>query len=312
MTFSSRHVVRFDPVHFLKEAINDFLESGTSPSKIASAVIKVATGVELLLKDMLERICPALILEKIDDGALQVAKVFNLGKQMRNPKDLDSVDLKTANFNVLLTRASKFIDLTSSRTHLDDLHKMRNSLVHHKGEVDMWEANLLLSKYIFPFLELMGKNDPRFKLRLEPSIWMRIQQIEKSSFDAFTSQLAKKIQYHSTQLSKLSKKAVERLVCSEPERSPQDIIDKTLTCPACGNASLTAFGDVDVDFDEGVPTFAGWVVVMRCRVCQLDLSSSEVEHIYDRYEEFFALPDDANRNAWEQAMQVPDISDYYP
>src|ERR1700729_2635916 len=98
MNSQGRQVLRFDPVHFLKEAINDFLESGTTPPKIASSVLKFATGVELLLKDKLEKICPGLILEKIDDGGLQVAKVFALGQQMRKPKELDSVDLKTANF----------------------------------------------------------------------------------------------------------------------------------------------------------------------------------------------------------------------
>jgi hypothetical protein len=92
--------------------MSDFLESGSEPSKIASAVIKVATGIELLLKDKLERICPARVLDKIDESAksaLQIAKVFNLGKHMRNPKELDPIDIKTIGFASLLIRAEKFM-----------------------------------------------------------------------------------------------------------------------------------------------------------------------------------------------------------
>src|ERR1700727_2688899 len=114
---SERQVLKFDSSHFLIEAVRDFLESGPNPSKIASAVIKVITGVELLLKDRLEQICPALILEKIDQPGLLVAKLYSLGKQMRNPSDLDDVDLKTAGFETLLLRAAKFIELSKVEPH---------------------------------------------------------------------------------------------------------------------------------------------------------------------------------------------------
>lgn len=308
---TTKQVLTFDPAHFLTEAISDFLESGTQPPKIASAVIKVATGVELLLKDKLEKICPALILDKIDEFGLLVAKAFNLGTLMRNANELDAVEMKTASFNTLLNRASKFIDLGTARPHLEQLQKIRNSLVHHKGEVDMWQTNLLLVKHIFPFLEMMGKDDSQFQVRLDASLWHKIQRIERLSKDAFTSQLAKKIQHHSALADKLSKKEIATLIASEPDSRYGEIVDDSLVCPACRNPSLAAIGDVEVDYDEGVPTYAGWFVVMRCRVCRLRLNSSEAELIGDEYEEFFGTKDHKNKTAWHDAIATRDVGEYY-
>ena len=70
--------IGFDPVDFLTEAIDEFLESGAKPTRIASCIIKIATATELLLKEKLEKICPALVLDAIDDNALQVAKIYGL------------------------------------------------------------------------------------------------------------------------------------------------------------------------------------------------------------------------------------------
>ena len=71
------------------EAIEEFLESGARPRKIASCVIKIATATELLLKDKLEKVCPALVLDSIDPNALQVAKIYGLSNKMLNPKELE-------------------------------------------------------------------------------------------------------------------------------------------------------------------------------------------------------------------------------
>ena len=68
---SGNRKIQFSPSDFLEEALDDFLESGAKSSRIASAVIKIATGVELLLKHYLEQICPALILEKPDDAGIK-------------------------------------------------------------------------------------------------------------------------------------------------------------------------------------------------------------------------------------------------
>jgi len=62
--------IQFSASDFLVEALDDFFESGAKSSRIASAVIKIATGVELLLNDYPEQICPALVLEKLDDAGM--------------------------------------------------------------------------------------------------------------------------------------------------------------------------------------------------------------------------------------------------
>ena len=310
-----RHILTFNPVHFLIEAIDDFLESGSEPSKIASAVIKVATGVELLLKSKLEKICPALILEKIDPGALQVSKVFNLQKQMRVPTDLDKVELKTAKFDVLLQRAAQFVDLSKAEPHLRELHKIRNSLIHHKGEVDLWEVNLLLGRYVFPFLEELVQGDARSQVFLRPEVWKKIRQIEKASTDALSSQLAKKLTHYALLAEKLSGKQVRHRLGLAPEQmdSDEDVLENALICPACKNESLAGFGSWDVDHDDetGMPISGSWEVVMRCRVCGLRLSWSEIEYILQEFASFFGADGAKERAAWEQAIEPPEPDDYF-
>jgi len=306
MRKGQKHILRFDPADFLKEAISEFLESGTNPLKIASVVIKVATGIELMLKGRLERICPALILDKSDDQGLLFAKAFNLAQFMRNPKDLDKVEMKTVTFTTLLLRASRYIDLSDAKQHLEELQKSRNNLVHHRGEVDMWQTNLLLVKHIFPFLEKMGKSDSKFQLRLEPSIWEKIKQIEKLSSDAFTSQLAKKIQHHAALADKLGKRETARRVELIPPSHGLEIIDTTLKCPACNFTCLAAYRDVDVDFEDGLAVGAGFFTTMSCRVCDLELETYEIDHIIESFGEFFGKEDAENRSEWESAMEPPE------
>lgn len=77
--------MQFHPSDFLVEAIEEFLQSGADASKIGSCIIKIAIATELLLKDKLERICPALILENIDPETLQVVRLYKLEKQMLVP-----------------------------------------------------------------------------------------------------------------------------------------------------------------------------------------------------------------------------------
>jgi len=125
----TKRTIQIDPVDFLEEGIDEFLQSGAKPVKLASAVVKLMAATELLLKEELERICPALVLDKVDDDGLQVAKAFGLAKELINPKQLESVELKTAPFPKLLNRATKFIDLKEARPSLEKLYKIRNALV---------------------------------------------------------------------------------------------------------------------------------------------------------------------------------------
>jgi len=306
----TRQILTFDSGDFLVDAIREFLESGANPHRIASSVIKVATGIELLLKSSLELICPALILDKIDPHGLQVAKLFNLGNKLRTPKELDGIELKTASFETLLQRASKFLDLSQAEPYLRELHKIRNRLVHHRGEVDLLETNLLLVRHIFPFLQELAKTDLRVQLRLDPNLWKKIKQIERDSTDAFSSQLAKKLAYYAEAAKKLKVKQIKSRIDSEAEQMDSDevITNEALKCPACGNHSLTSFGDYEVDFDDrtGQPTASYYFVVMRCRVCGLDIDPAEIEHIMNDFDRFLGTDEIPSKPEWESALEHPE------
>ena len=230
---TGKREIQFSPSDFLVEALDDFIESGAKTSRIASAIIKIATGVELLLKDYLEQICPALILEKLDDAGLQVAKVFNLGRHMRSPEDLDAVEVRTATFPVLLSRATRFFDIAEATPHLHKLHKIRNSLIHHRGTVDILEINLLLVKHIFPLVEQLSRIDKYRGRRISQESWKKISELEKLSVDALSSQLAKKLAHHSGVFERLSKEKIPALIAARPEKASQgeDLIESGLNLP---------------------------------------------------------------------------------
>src|SRR6266566_393643 len=141
---SDKFEIEFRAADFLIEAIDDFLESGTNPRKIGGSIIKIAVGTELLLKERLERICPALILKDVGKNAVQVAKVYELGSKMRQPALLEKVELQTASFSELLSRADLFFAMGRGRKHLEQLYDTRNKLVHHRSKLDLHDANLLI------------------------------------------------------------------------------------------------------------------------------------------------------------------------
>jgi hypothetical protein len=307
---SGKREIQFSPSDFLVEALDDFLESGAKTSRIASAIIKIATGVELLLKDYLEQICPALILEKLDDAGLQVAKLFNLGMYMRSPKDLDAVEVRTATFPVLLGRAARFFDLAQATPHLHRLHKIRNSLIHHRGTVDILEVNLLLVKQIFPLIERLSKLDKYRGHRISPETWEKIRKLEKLSVDELSSQLAKKLAHHSGVLGRLSAEKISSLVESLPERvAGSDLVETGLICPACKKEALSAFQDYDVEVEDGSPVAAYNIPSMACRVCGLELDESEILYIIANFDKFI-VDNDAEKKFWKMSIEVDNPANY--
>ena len=176
-----KRVINFQPTDFLIEAIHEFLESGARTTKIGSCVIRIATATELLLKEKLVKICPALVLEKIDDSALQVAKIYGLGSKMLNAKELENVETKTTTFPKLLSRVGKFFDIAKATPYLLELHSIRNDLVHHRGEVDLLKVNLILIEQLFPFLEQFTKGDASLRFHLKPETWKQLNKLAESS-----------------------------------------------------------------------------------------------------------------------------------
>lgn len=308
-----KRLIHFDPVDFLVEAIEEFLESGARPRKIASCVIKIATATELLLKEKLAKICPALILDAIDDQGLQIAKLYSLSSKLLNPRETETLELKTAPFPKLLRRFEKFFDLNDVKISLTRLHQIRNSLLHHKGEVDVLEVNLLLIQKVFPFLEQLTKGDKVLAFRLKPGLWQRLRELERQSVNAFTSELAKKIAHHEQIAKRLSKTKVETLLKAAPETQTPDetVIEDGLRCPACQSEAITTFMDVDVDSDEDGVTGAYPFFTMRCKVCGLDLDREEIEHIINNFGEFFGAEQEREQYYWKQSIEPPGPEDEY-
>jgi hypothetical protein len=309
---SGKREIQFSPSDFLVEALDDFLESGARASRFASAIIKIATGVELLLKDYLEKICPALILEKLDNPGMQVAKVFNLGKHMRSPKDLDAIEVRTAAFPVLLERATRFFDIAETIPHLNKLHKIRNSLIHHRGTVDILEVNLLLVEHIFPLVERLSRLDKYHGPRISKETWKKIGELKKLSVDALSSQLAKNLAHHSRIFGRLSTKRISALLASTPETptSGADLIESGLICPACKTHALAAFQDFDADVEDGEVIGVSMIPTMSCRVCGLELGEDEIRHIIENFEEYLG-ENEEEEELWIESITVDNPDEDY-
>jgi hypothetical protein len=313
MTSKTRadEILIFDPAHFLEESISEFLESGVDRRKLASCVVKIATSVELLLKDRLEAICPALILEKIDPDGLQVVKLYGIEDKLLKPGAMQSVELHTANFATLIKRAAHFIDLSGEKDRLVELQKVRNGLVHHRGRIELWAVNLLLIRHIFPFLQRITKDNKSLRFRITEEDWKRLREIEKSSFDVFSTQLSKKIAHFASIASRISDVKKKSLAASKTRF--RNLNAENLFCPACKYRSADAIIDIEVDYDrDGTIEGAAQFISVKCRLCGLSLSEDEAAYIGDNPDDFFGTAEDAE--GWRSAVEIPeeDYSDIYP
>jgi hypothetical protein len=307
---SGSEEIWFEPIDFLQEAIEDFLESGAKPTSIGSCIIKIATATELLLKEKLEAICPALVLDTIDKDALQVAKLYNLSKKMINPRELEDVEIKTTSFVRLLDRSAKFFEIREFRSHLIKLHDIRNRLIHHRGQVNLAEVNLLLIDKIFPFCEYITKDDKILKFRIERSAWKRLKELKESSRDEILTGIKKKLAHYGSKVERYSKVRIKLLLSVAQEISDMETIqDEGLCCPACKNPSLSAIRGVDVDYDEGVVSGHSYHT-MKCKVCVLDLGQDEIDEIIANFPIFFDKGGEPEKDRWEEAIREPEYSDF--
>ena len=231
---------------------------------------------------------------------------------MRSPRDLDAVEIRTATFPILLKRATMFFDIAEAIPHLNKLHKIRNSLIHHRGTVDILEVNLLLVQHIFPLVERLSKLDKYLGLRIPLETWKKIRELEKSSVDALSSQLAKKLAHHSRIFGKLSSKKIPLLVASDAETPIRgaDLIESGLICPACKTEALAAFQDFDADVEDGEVIGASMTPTMSCRVCGLELAEDEIRHIIENFEEYVGDNEEEER-FWIQSITVDNPYDDY-
>lgn len=275
--------VTIDIGQIFKEAINEFINSGTEIHKIVSACIKTALTVELALKIILEQICPALLLEnQKGDYGLQIAKIFHLENQLLNPRSLESVGVRLAGFGVIMERASKFIDLKKVKRNLKKLADIRNSLVHEMpGEHEIQKINALLARHVLPFLRKLlqthklSSNDILEDRRL----WREIKSIGTDKEDLLFKELKKKLLHFQSLASKIGKSRLKALLKLKPVLSETAAIVKdNLLCPSCLNQSLAFIVEADFDWNpDGVMEHA--FTFMKCRVCELELDQDEKEYI---------------------------------
>lgn len=262
--------ITFRAADFLIEAIDDFLESGTNPRKIGGSIIKIAVGTELLLKERLERICPAPILKEIGKSALQAAKVYELGNKMRQPALLEKVELHTASFGELLSRADLFFPMGRGRKRLEQLYDMRNKLVHHRSKLDLNEANLLIINKVVPFLQQFTKDDPEVQVKIAPQTWKRLRKIANSSTNVIYAQFAKRVEQYTARSAKLSQEKVAELLSRARTLAPNEqLLGEALLCPACGHPSMGGLAmEQEVTWADDVSFYVdrGAVCSFRMRV----------------------------------------------
>ena len=304
--------IGFDPVDFLKESVDEFLQSGAEPSKIASCIIKIATATELLLKEKLKNLSPSLVLEAIDDDGLQVAKICGLSKKLLNPRTLERITIKTASFPKLLRRTAHFFDIQGIKDDLAKLYRIRNQLVHHSEEIDLAEVNLLLINKIFPFIEQFTKDDRLLTFRLGSSVWKQLKILAERSADIILTEISKKLAHHAKLAERVSVRRKSLLIAGEPEpeAANENITETNLLCPACKNESLSAFSEWDVNYDE-TGAYGVHSSTMRCRVCGLELDQEEIESIIDTFETFFGEDQKGEKTAWQNSIAEPDNSDEF-
>ena len=149
----------YDSVDLLEEGLKEFLESGNDARRIVSCLIKTQISIELIFKEYLKGICPALILERIDDEGIQVIKIFSLEGKTTNRTKNNKQELRTANFVIILKRLNQFVDLSAIMDKLLELSKLRNEVVHHEININLDDiaGEGYFSVYVFVFRTISPK-----------------------------------------------------------------------------------------------------------------------------------------------------------
>jgi hypothetical protein len=161
-------------------------------------------------------------------------------------------------------------------------------------------------------VERLSKLDKYLGLRIPRETWKKIRELEKTSVDALSSQLAKKLAHHSRIFGRLSAKEIPLLVASDPETPTKgaDLIESGLLCPACKTEALAAFQDFDADVEDGEVIGASMIPTMSCRVCGLELAEDDIQHIIENFEEYLG-DNEEEEEFWIQSIEVENSANDY-
>ena len=181
---------------------------------------------------------------------------------------------------------------------------MRNKILHAAPDnvIDKQKITLLLTRSIFPFIKSYVK--------VSNTEWLKIRRIQRVAYSAFKADLVRKILFFKDIADKMSKDDRDRLNEEKYEHGDnEEILAEDFLCPSCKYNSVVVISGVDFDWNpDGMLENSYYSV--RCKVCELELSSSEFEEIAENPSEYFSAKEQGS--AWTNIIRDRefDITDY--
>lgn len=302
---NNSHVEKISFENYFRRVILNFIEEERGSFDIVEIIILTCTLLEGVTKEKLKEINPALLLDKIDP--VDIAVVSNRQKKLLKDKEKE-VFVKTSNLKTLLERYSLFFDIKKYSKGIFYLVNVRNDIVHTKDncEINLLQLEANICKYIFPFLE---KN-----ISVSKQLWNNFNRIAENVDDRYIRQLIKRVvKCQKNFESLLEREKNKRLEDEFVDDSTEFARVRNLYCPACKLHSTTLVDGIDVD-PEGPDDYTTHSYhYSTCRVCGLELDSSDIDAILDNFEKFFGDAGDDIADEWYGALDKYDhdnILDY--
>lgn len=285
-----------------EHVVENFISGHEDLFRLIETIILSHLLVEIVIKDGLRAINPALVLEAIDaeDVAIVSGKKAAL---LNSTKD----DAKSAKFTVLLGRYLQFENVTRYRKSLDDLALLRNRIAHAGAGIKLGvnEHAVLLSRFIFPFI--------KERVEISPYLWKDFEKIQHLVYNEFMATLGRKIIAHRRKVNGVSASVIQQRIDAGPELMDHGVTGgeyeefENLPCPACGHKSTSIVNGVEIEDADGRLAH-GWSYSI-CSVCDLKMNREEQEEIAlrqpDKY--FRTVPD---MGSWESALVERDSLDF--
>ncbi len=265
------------PEDFLKEAIDDLIKGSADMRMLVNSIIKAAVSAELLMKQKLMGICPALLLEKIDDSGINLARVYEMEDMVRK-EALSSNPIKTVRFEILLKRAVAYqVIEEKDKEFLTKLGKHRNAILHHKETIDADKIRILLARDTFPLLKRLIPSDSI--ILGDRQVWETLNKISNDSIPGVVADMQANFAEHKKVRSGLSAKEISDRTGAAVQKGEGEIIEqRDLLCPACNEPSMAALIGADAE-DEGDGMMLTAYSRMECRVCGLILDDDDIEDV---------------------------------
>ncbi len=282
--------------------LSNFIENRDDSFILLETIVLSCIVIESVVREKLKEINPALLLEKIDP--ISIALVSDKKEKLLETVRLDASDVKTANITVLLDRYLNFYKKSQYKKGIESLFNLRNKILHAASNniIDKQKITLLLTRSIFPFIKSYVK--------VSDIEWAKIQRIQKVAYSAFKADLVRKILLFKDIANKISKNDKNKLNEGKYELGEnEEILAEDFFCPSCKYNSVIVVSGADFDWNpDGI--LGGSYYSVRCKICELELSSSEFKEIAENPSEYFS-PSEQDF-AWTNVIRERefDITDY--